>query len=112
MFRRRYAYADGTAGTRSPVMGTGLATAARVVKAVGAIVAGIIVLGIVLRLLDANASNDLVAAVLDATRWLVGPFKGLFSIDDPDMRIVVNWGLAAVVYFALSRLIARLLLRR
>ena len=45
-------------------------------------------------------------------RWLVGPFKGLFTLEDADLQVVVNWGLAAVVYFALSRLIARLLLRR
>jgi hypothetical protein len=62
--------------------------------------------------LDANASNDLVGAVLDAAGWLVGPFKGLFSIDDAELQVVVNWGLAAIVYFALSRLIATLLLRR
>jgi hypothetical protein len=112
MFRRSYAYADGTAGSRSRVMGSGLVTAARVVKAIGAIVAGIIVLGIVLKVLDANASNDLVGAVVDAGSWLVGPFKGLFSIGDADLRVAVNWGLAALVYFALSRLIARLMLRR
>ena len=112
MFRRRYAYADGTTGTRRPhVMGSGLVTLARIVKAVGAVVTGIIVLGILLKVLDANASNDLVAAVLDVAAWLVGPFKGLFAIEDAEVQVVVNWGLAALVYFALSRLIARLLLR-
>jgi hypothetical protein len=111
MFRRRYAYADGAASNRAPVMGGGLVSLARVITTIGTIVAAIIVAGVILRVLDANASNDIVKVVLDGARWLVGPFRGLFSVDDADWQVVVNWGLAAVVYFAVARLIARLLMR-
>ena len=47
----------------------------------------------------------------DAGKFLAGPFKGLFSLDSAKATMAVNWGLAAVVWYALARLIARLILR-
>src|SRR4051794_20262601 len=87
---RRHAYAGDYTTTTGRTRTSAGYTLARVIRAIGAIVAGIIVLGIVLRVLGANPSNDLVNAVLDAARWLVGPFKGLFSIHDADWRVIVN----------------------
>ena len=84
---------------------------ARLVRIVTALVVGVIVVGIVLRLLDANASNDIVSAVNDVAGWLVDPFKGLFSLDEQKAQIAVNWGLAALVYAIVGGLIASLLAR-
>lgn len=67
--------------------------------------------GILLVVLDANPRNDIVEALTDAARWLAGPFHDLFSIDSRKWRIAVNWGLAAIVYSALARLLARLVAR-
>jgi hypothetical protein len=96
--------------TATPLRSGGFALA-RAIALAGSIVAGVIVAGIVLVVLDANPRNDIVEAVTDAARWLAGPFRGLFSIESDEWRTVVNWGLAAVVYLALSRVIARLLTR-
>ena len=79
-------------------MGGGLVTLARIITTIGTVVAAIIVTGIVLKVLDANASNDIVNVVLDAASWLTAPFHGLFSLDDSDAQTALNWGLAAVVY--------------
>ncbi len=87
------------------------AAAARLVTMIAAAVAGVIVIGILLVLLEANRSNEVVAIVLDAAKWLVGPFKGLFSLDSAKLQTLVNWGLAAAVYLLVGRLIARLLAR-
>lgn len=84
---------------------------ARLVRLVTALVVGVIVVGIVLHLLDANASNDIVSAVHDVAGWLVDPFKGLFSLDEQKARIAVNWGIAALVYAIVGGLIASLLAR-
>jgi len=84
---------------------------ARLVRLVTAAVVVVIVAGIVLHLLDANAGNTVVAAVYDAAGWLVDPFKNVFSIDGTKARIAVNWGLAAVVYGIAGALIASLLAR-
>jgi hypothetical protein len=87
------------------------AALARMVTLVAAVVAAIVVIGILLVVLGANQSNDLVKAVMDAARWLAGPFRDLFSLDSHKATVAVNWGIAAVVYLAVGRLIARLLLR-
>jgi len=86
-------------------------TLARVVRLIAGVVALIIVAGILLRVFDANMSNTIVRDVHDAAAWLVGPFKNLFSIKNPKVSIAVNWGLAAVVYYAVGHFIARLLAR-
>jgi hypothetical protein len=82
---------------------------ARIVRTVTSIVVAVIVGGILLYVLGANGSNDIVAAVLDASRWLVGPFDDLFSLESAKWQVVVNWGIAAVVYSLIGSLIARLL---
>jgi hypothetical protein len=82
---------------------------ARVVKAVTSIVVAVIVVGILLYVLSANRSNGIVSAVLDASRWLVGPFDNLFALDSAKWQVAVNWGIAAIVYGLVGTLIARLL---
>jgi hypothetical protein len=82
---------------------------ARIVRTVAMVLAGVIVAGILLFVLGANQSNEIVSAVMDAGRWLVGPFDGLFSIENSKTELAVNWGIAAAVYAIVGSLIARLL---
>jgi hypothetical protein len=101
-------------GTRDPSAVRGLeaaAAVARVVLLVGTVVAAILVLGIVLIVVGANRGNELVGTALDAARWLAGPFDRLFTLDSPKTEVAVNWGIAAIVWYAIGRLIMRLLLR-
>jgi hypothetical protein len=94
-------------------MGTAVARAgvARAVVVAGTAVALILIAGIVLTLLGANPSNAIVKVVHDAARFLAGPFRGLFSLGSHKATVAVNWGIAAVVWYGLARLIARLILR-
>lgn len=85
---------------------------ARLLSLVTSIVTAIIVVGIALVLLEANKSNDVVNAVLDAGRWLVGPFEDVFKPDGTKARIALNWGLAAIVYGLVGGVVVRLLSRR
>jgi hypothetical protein len=86
-------------------------TLARVVRLIATVVFVIIVAGILLRVFDANMSNAIVSDIHDAAAWLVGPFKNLFSFKNPKVTVAVNWGIAAVVYYAIGHVIARLLAR-
>ena len=86
-------------------------TLARLVHIAAAVVALILIAGILLVVLKANASNGLVSAVRDAARTLAGPFQSLFNLSSHKAEVAVNWGLAAVVWYALGRLVMRLLLR-
>jgi hypothetical protein len=94
--------------------GTAVATAAvglaRIVRIAAGIVAAIIVAGILLIVLEANPSNDVVNAVHDAARALVGPFDGMFTLDSSKATVAVNWGIAALVYLVVGAVIARIIL--
>jgi hypothetical protein len=87
------------------------ASIARALIVIAGVVAAVLVLGILLVLLKADRSNDIVKAVNDAASFLAGPFDGLFTFDSKRVETTVNWGIAAVVWYALGRVIARLILR-
>jgi hypothetical protein len=102
-------------GTRDPGAVRGLeagAAVARLALLVGTVVAAILVLGIALIVIGANRDNEIVGAALDAARWLAGPFDRLFTLDNPKTEVAVNWGIAAVVYYAIARVVARFMVRR
>jgi hypothetical protein len=82
---------------------------ARLIRFAAGIVAAIIVAGILLIVLEANPANDIVSAVHDAAQALVGPFDGMFELDDPKAAVAVNWGIAAVVYLIIGAVIARII---
>ena len=82
---------------------------ARIVRLATKAVAAVIVAGILLFVLEANRSNDIVTWVMDAGEFLVGPFDSLFTIDDAKWEIAVNWGIAAVLWVVAGALVARLL---
>ena len=84
---------------------------ARIVSLITAVVVGLIVVGIVLVLLEANRDNAIVDWLVGAAGWLAEPFDNIFSMDNRKERIAVNYGLAAVVYALVGGLIARLLRR-
>jgi hypothetical protein len=88
------------------------ASIARLIILVATAVALVLILGIVLVLLAANPSNDIVHFVREAAKFLAGPFDGLFTLDSNKAEKAVNWGIAAVVWYAVGRVLAGLLLRR
>lgn len=84
---------------------------ARLIHAVTGIVVGLIVLAVVLFLLGANGHNEIVSDIHDAGNWLVGPFRNVFSVKNHDWHMILNWGLAAVVYSFIGGLLANLVAR-
>ena len=84
---------------------------ARGISIVATVVALVLIAGIVLVVLKANPSNDIVKAVHDAAGWLAGPFDHMFNFSRKRVETAVNWGIAAVVWFAVGKLLARLVAR-
>jgi hypothetical protein len=76
---------------------------------VAGIVAAVIALGIAFVVLEANPDNAIVSAVDDVARALVGPFDGMFELDNAKTEVAVNWGIAAVAYLILGALVAWLI---
>jgi hypothetical protein len=104
-YRNRPAYVRGEHGLATRV------AIARVITAAASVVAAIIVAAIVLHLLNANPSNDIVDAIHQAGSWLTTPFHNLFSPNDGDLRMTLNWGIAAAVYLVVARILARVIVR-
>jgi hypothetical protein len=88
------------------------ASIARAVMLICGAIAAILVIAILLVVLEANRSNELVQFFRDAASLFAGPLDSLFTLDDNKAERAVNWGLAAIVWVAIGRLVARLLLRR
>ena len=109
--RRQHSDGEGRGGGAGRAARRGAWGLARVITTIAALVAGAIVLGIVLVVLEANRSNGLVEVVLDVARFLVGPFKDMFDLDDRKVEVAVNWGIAAAVYLIVASVIAKLLRR-
>lgn len=82
-------------------------SAAHAVLIVAGVIAGVIVLGIMLVLVDANPANGIVNAILDVAHFFARPFENIFPQDTQEMNVLVNWGIAAVAYLGVGVLIAR-----
>jgi hypothetical protein len=84
---------------------------ARIVSLITSIVVGLILVGILLVVLEANRDNAIVDALRDAAAWLAEPFDNVFKLDGRKANVAVNYGLAALIYALIGGLIARLLRR-
>ena len=89
----------------------GLRGVARVVSLLTSVVVGLIVIGVVLVLLEANRDNAIVDLLVGAAGWLAEPFDNVFKLDGRKPTVAVNYGLAALVYALVGGLIVRLLRR-
>jgi len=86
---------------------------ATILRFLGMAIAFFIAIGIALVALDANEDSGLVAAWLDACRFLVGPFRDIFDLErgKEHLQTAINWGIAAIVYLVVLTVLARLVSR-
>jgi len=84
---------------------------ATLVRAAATVAAVILVAKIVLTLGDANPTNAIVQRVSDLADQLALGFKDLFTPASPKTRVLVNYGLAAVLWLVAGGLVARLIRR-
>ncbi|MEI8412435.1 MULTISPECIES: hypothetical protein [unclassified Kribbella] len=75
---------------------------------VAVIAAAVLALGALFTALDqTNQSNEIVRWVLERGHDLVGPFKDLFRLETAKNTLLVNWGIAALVYLIAGKIIER-----
>jgi hypothetical protein len=92
-------------------------TIARVVRIVFAVLAAILALGAVLVVLrdNVNEQNAIVKFITDVADAVSGPFSrdnGIFDFSGKNAtakNALVNWGIAAIVYLVIGRLLAGLI---
>lgn len=85
-----------------------LATVYKISRLVFLLLAAVVILGIVFVFVPVNEQNVIVRNVLSLAETVAGPFKDVFSIEDPENNVAANYGLAAGVYFLLSTLVGKL----
>ncbi|TWD75354.1 hypothetical protein FB561_6792 [Kribbella amoyensis] len=70
--------------------------------------AAVLALGALFTALDqTNQSNEIVRWVLERGQDLVGPFKDLFRLETAKNTLLVNWGIAALVYLIAGKIVER-----
>ena len=109
--RRRRRRDGGGPGTATVAARKGASGIARIINLIAGLVAAVLVIAILLVVLEANRDNEIVEAVLDAGRFLAGPFKDVFDLDNRKTEVAVNYGIAAVAYLFVAGVITRLLRR-
>ncbi|WP_312866242.1 hypothetical protein [Streptomyces boluensis] len=89
-----------------PRDGSGQRRAALLVQSIGDIAAAFLGLWIVLYLLDANLSNPFVEFVQGVAEWFGWWAQDIFTMDVEGLRVILNYGLPALIYLALGHGIA------
>lgn len=92
-------------------------TAARIVRTVFTVLAVILAIGAVLVVLrnNVNEQNPIVEMITSVADAVSGPFSrdnGIFDFSGANAvakNALLNWGIAAIVYLVLGRLVARLI---
>ncbi|MEU5693561.1 hypothetical protein [Actinosynnema sp. NPDC020468] len=96
---------------RSTRTGSGTYTAARIISGVGAVFALIEVLYILMILFGANQANGFFRFIQSLAEPLALFFPGLFTLDNYNLGVILNYGLAAVFWLVVTSIIARLVAR-
>jgi hypothetical protein len=90
--------------------GAGVIMLARLVMAAASLIALLIGLAIVLRDVDANATNTIVKGVHEGANFFAGAFTGLIRFSaHPKRAITVDWGIALIVYLVLGAIVSRVI---
>ncbi|HEX2131942.1 MAG TPA: hypothetical protein VHH15_10290 [Actinophytocola sp.] len=93
--------------TRSTVVGV----LAGVIRWVGLVLALILVIHVLLTVGNANPDNGITVFFAEAADPLVLAFRNLFTPDDAELRVLVNFGLAALFWLIASSVLSRLVRR-
>src|SRR5215469_13339073 len=89
--------------TRSAVVGT----VASVVRWAGLVVVVVLVLRVLLTVGGANPANGITSFVTSWSDPLAWGFKDLFTPSDGKLRVLVNYGIAAIFWLIVSSILAR-----
>jgi hypothetical protein len=84
----------------------------RVARLVFLALALVVFLGIVLTFAPTNEDNRIVSTILEWAETVAGPFRDVFTADDPDRELLYNYALATLVYLVAASLVTKLPGRR
>jgi hypothetical protein len=82
-----------------------------VLRIVGMLIVAVLVVHIVLTVLEANPANSLATWVRDTATTLNLGLGNLFLPENPKLKVVLNYGTAALIWFAITTVVVRLVRR-
>ena len=86
-------------------------TAAAAVRVIAMIICVLLALHIAFVVFKANDDNSIVRTVNDWADWFAWRFRDMFVPKDERVAVLVNYGIAAVVYLGAGRLVSSLIRR-
>jgi hypothetical protein len=86
-------------------------TAAAAVRVIAMIICVLLALHIAFVVFSANHDNSIVRTVNDWADWFAWRFRDIFVPKDERVGVLVNYGIAAVVYLIVGRVLAGLIRR-
>jgi hypothetical protein len=89
----------------------GIDALGNVLRIVGMLIVTVLVVHIVLSLLGANPENWLTALIQEAADTFNLGLSNLFPTEDPRLGVVLNYGIAALLWFAITTVVVRLVRR-
>ena len=89
----------------------GMDALAAVLRIVGMLIVTVLVLHIVLTLLDANPANALAGLIHETADTFNLGLQDLFLPPDPKLAVLLNYGTAALLWFAITTIVVRLVRR-
>lgn len=98
--------------TRHTAAGVGktvLGVVANLVRWAGLLVVVVLVVRVLLTVGGANPHNGITSFFTTWSEPLAWGFKDLFTPDDAKLRVLVNYGLAAICWLIVSSILARIL---
>lgn len=84
---------------------------AAVLSWIGLALAVVLVVHVVLTVGGANPDNSITRTVRDLAQPLALGFRDLFTPDDAKLRVLINFGIAALFWLAVRSLVLRLVRR-
>jgi len=89
----------------------GIDALGNVLRIIGMVIVTVLVVHIALTLLGANPENGLTRLIRDAADTLNLGLGNLFLPEDPRLAVVLNYGTAALIWFAITTVVVRLVRR-
>ncbi len=89
----------------------GAGALASLLNIIGLLIVLVLVLYVALTLLNANFANSFAAAIKNLADTFDLGMSNLFLPADPKVRVALNYGVAAVVWFVITAVVTRLVRR-
>jgi predicted ferric reductase len=88
-----------------------IGSVAQVVRWIGLLIMVLLVAHVILTVGGANPANGITTFVRDAADTFVLAFKDLFTPSDEKLRVLVNYGCAAIAWLIVSSLVTNVIRR-